>query len=42
MNQEKAMTRKSRKNKTMKLIKVIKINMLKVRERLRTEVSFSS
>jgi hypothetical protein len=40
MNQEKAITRKSRKNSTIKLIKVIRISMLRVLDRLLTEVSF--
>ena len=42
MNQEKAMTRKSRKKSTKKLISVIKISKLRVLERLLTEVSFSN
>ena len=42
MNQEKEITRKSRKKSTMKLINAIKISMLRVLERLLTEVSFSN
>ena len=42
MNQENEMTRKSRKNSTMKLIRAINITMLRVLERLLTEVSLSN
>jgi hypothetical protein len=41
INQEKAMTKNRRKNKTMKLMIVTKISMLKVLDRLLTVVSFS-
>ena len=41
INQENAITKNRRKNKTMKLMIVTKISILKVLERLLTEVSFS-
>jgi hypothetical protein len=42
MNQEKAMTRKSRKKSNIKLINAIKISILRVLERLLTEVSLNN
>ena len=42
MNQEKEMTKKSRKNNTIKLINATSINMLRVLERLLTDVNLSS
>ena len=41
INQENAITKNRRKNKTMKLMIVTKISILKVLDRLLTEVSFS-
>ena len=42
MNQEKEMTKKSRKKSTMKLINAINMTMLSVLDRLLTEVSLSN